>query len=77
MCGQKELGKFHVAKRGSSIAFCGFMPCTAMLRNNCTIDVHCVSPPGVPNGIKSFPSLNAIAGFGVSRGRFQGSRQEG
>ena len=36
--------------------------------------MHWVSPPGVPNGMNSLPSLKAMAGFGVSRGRFHGWR---
>ena len=48
-----------------------------MLRNSWTIDVHWVSPPGVPKGMNSLPSLKAMAGFGVSLGRFQGWRLDG
>ena len=38
---------------------------------------HCASPPGAPNGMSSRLSLNAMAGLGVSRGRFHGWRLEG
>ena len=45
--------------------------------NNCTIDWHCTSPPGVPNVIQGFPSRIAIAGLGVSLGLFPGAREDG
>src|SRR5689334_7847248 len=53
------------------------MPKTLTLRNTCSIAWHCTSPPGVPNGMCTLPPLNAIAGFGVSRGRLPGATDEG
>src|SRR6476620_7263647 len=50
---------------------------TVTLRNTCSIDCGCTSPPGVPNGISTLPFLNASAGFGVSRGRLPGPTEHG
>ena len=62
-----------MAKRGASMAACGSMPKTATLRNTCSIDWHCTSPPGVPIGMYGLPFLKTIAGHGVRRGRLPGA----
>ena len=59
--------------RDTSIACCTGMPNSAMFRNTCSIACDCTSPPGVPNAMKSLPSLNAREGFGVRRGRLPGA----
>src|SRR5215813_13391273 len=55
------------------MAACGSIPNTAMLRKTWSIDWHCTSPPGVPSGMNGLPSVNTIAGQGVSRGRLPGA----
>src|SRR3954462_7246429 len=53
------------------------MPKALTLRNTCSIDCGCTSPPGVPNGISTLPFLNASAGVGVRRGRLPGATEQG
>ena len=76
-CGQKESGKERVARRGASMARCTGMPYAVTLRKTCSMACCCTSPPGVPNGMKSLPSLKAMAGAGVRRGRLPGATSLG
>ena len=41
-------------------------------KKTCSMPCDCWSPPGVPKVMNSLPSLNTIAGLGVSRGRLPG-----
>ena len=66
-----------LTKRGASMACCGSIPNSTTFRKSCAIACTCASPPGVPNGMNSRPSLSASAGFGVSRGRFHGAIDDG
>ena len=55
------------------MAGCGSMPKTVMFRKTWSIACCWTSPPGVPNGMKRRPPVNAMAGAGVSRGRLPGA----
>src|SRR5205807_633737 len=60
--GQNESGKLREAMRGASTARWSSMPKTVTFRNTWSIACCCTSPPGVPKGMKSRPSRNAIGG---------------
>ena len=58
-------GSFATRRAGLAIACCSGISNTVVLRKPCSIACCCTSPPGVPNGMKSRPFDEAIAGAGA------------
>ena len=50
---------------------------STMFNKTCNIACVCTSAPGVPKGITELSFNTAIAGLGVSRGRFHGKTLDG
>src|ERR1022692_1955595 len=69
----KDVYKCALSKRGASMASCGDILNSTMLRKTWSNVWSCKSPPGVDIARNGLPSFSTIKGLSVTRGRLPGA----